>query len=756
VSTGSGTGLRSRSVDLGSDLRTTAASARAVALGGVALLTVSYGSVLYHFVDVSGSPAAFLLVAGLAVVAATGLSRVIRVYTAVAVGAVALAGGLGLYVASLPKSPPVVPLLQDAISLMTGRSLLVITNVDLWVLGVAPAPLFLAWYFALRRWYVTATLTGGATLGFLVLTGDASAPLVLLGMVGGAVAVGVGDVDRRGESLAVAEPLAVLLAGMILLSGVASVVPAGTDRTFDPVSGFQEGGSAGGGPGTVEASLIDAGSEIDVLGDISLSPEVRFSVRSSESRYWRVGSYDRYTGDGWIRTGQARPYGGDLDPPEGESRPVTQDYQLEDDLGVVPAAWRPVSVDGPVTGDLQVNGDGGVDTSGTLPAGSSYSVQSRVPAASPSELRSSGRNYSEEIVTKYTRVPSSTPERVAERTARITENADNPYDTARVVERWLKRNKEYSLDVPAPEGNVADQFLFEREAGYCTYFATTMVVMLRSQGIPARFTVGYTPGERVDSDEWVVRGYNAHAWVEVYFPDVGWVRFDPTPAGPREAVEESRLSEARENNASDADTDETRGAGEWTPTPTPTPVPLTPPDTAAGGTPDDATPGAVTVQPGAGDVAVSPAVQTADGFNASGDAASSEGGLLDVQLEFPSREESALGAVVLVGLVAGLRRLGVIRRIRRAVWLRYQPRSDPTADAERAFERLEYALERRYRPREPGETPRQYLASVGADERTRQVALVRERARYAGAVTREEVDEAVAIVDDLVSGRRTG
>ncbi len=64
------------------------------------------------------------------------------------------------------------------------------------------------------------------------------------------------------------------------------------------------------------------------------------------------------------------------------------------------------------------------------------------------------------------------------------------------------------------------------DEGYCVYFATTMVTMLRTQGIPARMTVGYTSGQRIDENQWVVRGLNSHAWVEVYFPDQGWVQFD--------------------------------------------------------------------------------------------------------------------------------------------------------------------------------------------------------------------------------------
>jgi hypothetical protein len=82
---------------------------------------------------------------------------------------------------------------------------------------------------------------------------------------------------------------------------------------------------------------------------------------------------------------------------------------------------------------------------------------------------------------------------------------------------------------------------------------------LRSQGIPARYVTGYTSGQPAGEDTYVVRGMNAHAWVEVYFPDEGWVRFDPTPAAGRTSDERRALNEARLRNVSDVDTGETRG-----------------------------------------------------------------------------------------------------------------------------------------------------------------------------------------------------
>ncbi|WP_459191592.1 transglutaminase TgpA family protein [Halosimplex sp. J119] len=745
---------RTRSGDLSLDLGGVD-PVRTVALAGVALLVTAYSSVFYHFIDVTGQPILFVLAATLSLAAATWLSSSIRLRWAAVVAVGLLAAGLGIYVISLPRQPPLVPLVTDAIALMTGRSLLQVTNVDLWVLGVAPGPLFLTWYLALRRRYVASVLAGGGTLAFLVLTTDASTVTTLLGVVGAIVAVAVGDMDRRGDSLKAAEPLAVLLAVLIVLSAIAPVVPAGPSRTADTWSRFQTGGPGVGG-GTVEANLLKADTQLGIAGNLSLSPDVRFRVESDAESYWQVGTYDRYTGEGWVRTGSTSSYSGNLDEPPGRSETVSQTYTAVDEMDVVPAAWKPVSVGDDVAGDVQVNDLDGLELDGSIEEGERFSVTSRVPVASGEELRGAGTDYPSSIEERYTRLPSSTSDRVVERTARITARANTSYDTARVVERWLQNNKGYSLDVQRPRQNVADEFLFEMDAGYCTYFASTMVVMLRTQDIPARLAVGYTPGERVAEDEWVVRGYNAHAWVEAYFPDIGWVRFDPTPAGPRQAAEQQELTEARENNRTDVDVDDT-GDGEWTSTPTATPAPLTP---RAEQPAREAPPGEITIpdritRPGGTPAPnlnlSSPSITAAPTNESAGGGDDESTGPFGGRP--PTREETALGAIVLLGLVVGLRRSGVTSRVYRAIWLRYQPTSDPQTDAERAFDRLEYVLAERHRPRRPEETPRQYLAAIGADERARQVATVRERAMYAGRVTREEADEAVSLVDDIVGWR---
>jgi transglutaminase-like putative cysteine protease len=388
--------------------------------------------------------------------------------------------------------------------------------------------------------------------------------------------------------------------------------------------------------------------------------------------------------------------------------------------------------------------------------GDQYRIRSLVPNATPAQLRNASTEYGSAINTEfYTQVPESTSSRFRELTAEVTADAENPYETATAIEEYLEATKEYSLDIEKPSGNVANNFLLKMDAGYCTYFATTMAAMLRTQDVPARIAVGYTPGQQVDDDQWVVRGLNSHVWVEVYFPEYGWVQFDPTPSGPRTDLETDRIQEAREDDEDDGNVD--TGDSEDVPvTATPTVTPTTNGSPTLG--PND-----TVVPPGAdlgtlpGDVPGGPVepntgVGGDDTTNGSGPGGS--GGLPAL----PSGRDAVVGAVLLLGAAAGAHRVGIPDRAYRAARLRWQSASDDAvSDVERAYERLETLLAREYRKRRPGETHREYVEALAAsdlDERARRVAEIHERAHYAGDVDRETADEAIALVDELV-GERT-
>ncbi len=117
----------------------------------------------------------------------------------------------------------------------------------------------------------------------------------------------------------------------------------------------------------------------------------------------------------------------------------------------------------------------------------------------------------------------------------ITEHATNDYDKVKAIEAWLADNYRYDIESPVPpEGQDAvDHFLFDTNVGFCEQFASATAVMLRSLGIPTRFVAGYTPGRRNPfTGYYEVRNSDAHTWVEVWFPGVGWYEFDPTFAIP--------------------------------------------------------------------------------------------------------------------------------------------------------------------------------------------------------------------------------
>lgn len=152
-------------------------------------------------------------------------------------------------------------------------------------------------------------------------------------------------------------------------------------------------------------------------------------------------------------------------------------------------------------------------------------------------LRNADGSDPEEITEQYLQLPEDLPERVVELAEEITASHDNRYDKAEAVEQYFSQNEfEYSTsDVPVPEEgeDYVDQFLFETQVGYCDNYSTSMAVMLRAVDIPVRWVKGFTSGEEVEeldngNSVYEVANSNAHSWVEVYFPEVGWVPFEPT------------------------------------------------------------------------------------------------------------------------------------------------------------------------------------------------------------------------------------
>ncbi|WP_128904457.1 transglutaminase domain-containing protein [Halorubrum amylolyticum] len=730
------------------------------AVVGVALVTAAYLGVFFEATDVVGGTARTAAAVSVAGVAGAVLSRVVTERTAVRLTAVLFAAGLAGYYFAVPASRralfSVESVALDVVSLLTGLSILRLALADAWVLAVAPVPTFLVAYLAGRGQHVGATAAAGGTLGFLVCTGDAGEVAALVGVAGAALAAGLSTLSTPGALRSHGDRLAAVLTAMILVSATITVLPAGAAQPWGADRGR-----------TLESS-VSGGDEVELVGPIRLSPEVRYEIDSPVASNWHVAAYDTYTGDGWVRSGERSTLEGPLDGPPGETTTANVTVTARTESTALPAPWQAVDVRGSGASTAQVDERGTLRLGAALRPGEATTVESRVLDAEPAALRNASTAYDPAIEERYTQLPESTPDRVDERTEAIVEAADaeSPYEKAAAIEQYLIEEYDYSLAVEKPEGDVADAFLFEMDAGYCTYFATTMVAMLRSQGIPAQFATGYSKGERVGEDRYVVRGQDAHAWVKVYFPEHGWVEFDPTPPSERDEARSERLAEARETGEAGVDTEESDPSNEGD-EPTPLPVPDATPD-ADGGAPadangsngsdgsDDALPDANGTDASAVEEGISRERLVRNGTPAGGaEPGAGEGG--DGGLPLPSREAAAYWLFVVTVGVAGARRLGLAERARHAVRVRVPlGRGEPVEDAKRAFADLERLLARRYRERRPGETPRAYLDALplrDGDERVRAVGEVYERAAYAESVTRVEADEARRTVRRLALER---
>ena len=741
--------------------------ARGLALLTALVLIASFVSVLYHITDVVGGSQLLPVIVLGAIVLATGSARVVSARIAVILAGLVFIGGMSVYLMSIPNIylQTVLTSLDkigtDVLGLLAGMSVIRILRADLWALTMTPAPVFLTWHLALRRRYAMSAWAGGLMLGFLTLTGDAGSTATLLGTTSALGLLGLGGLDESDVSWSHLQDIGLVLTVGIVASRLIDIVPG---KAAASGSGIGSNGSES-GSATIEGSLIRADQNVSILGSISLSPATRFTVTAERASLWHAGAYDRYTGEGWVRSGGTTSYSGSLSEPPGETTTNEQQFRAEATIQTMPASWKPVQLTDSPSEKVNVTSSGDLQPARPFSKGDEYTVTSEAPDWTADQLRKVGTEYPKSVRERYLQVPDSTPSRVRRRAQALTANANNPYDAASVLQRWLKNNKTYSLEVSRPNGNIADGFIFEMDRGYCVYYATAMAVMLRMLGIPARFTVGYTPGQRVADNRWVVRGYDSHAWIEVYFPEVGWVSFDPTPAGPRRAAEQSQLGQARNANESGVDTNATR------------------PTTTASGNSSAATGATTSTQSrsstsnqsqsalderrngnppvpdrsdlvageATGGTSSPPATNGSRPSNGSQTGANRFGGSLPIP-ETNRDRLTVLASAVGIGL--GIYRFGALEQAYESVRLRWQPRTEsPVADAVRAFERLERHLTRQYRERNNGETAQSYLAALGTtgvDVRAQQVGEIYERAQYAGSVSRSEADTAIELVDEIV------
>ena len=161
----------------------------------------------------------------------------------------------------------------------------------------------------------------------------------------------------------------------------------------------------------------------------------------------------------------------------------------------------------------------------------SYTATSDVGRPPPADLRATPATYPPELAARYLQLPDGLDPRVRQLALTIAGDAKTPYDRVTRLEAWLRRELKYELPGPgaAPEHPV-EEFLFTRKAGHCEYFAAALAVMARTLGAPSRVVNGYAGGTWSSvGGYYLVADADAHSWVEVFFPSIGWIDFDGTP-----------------------------------------------------------------------------------------------------------------------------------------------------------------------------------------------------------------------------------
>ncbi len=389
----------------------------------------------------------------------------------------------------------------------------------------------------------------------------------------------------RHQPLKIAANILVIFA-CVLLIGIS--MPSVSPVLTDPYTAWKNRGSGpGGSAAAVPASAGVAGSativtpeevisgysrdDTELGGGFEFSYSPVMSVDTSVRSYWRGETRRNYTGKGWMNLSQEdRDFEviqglstGEL--PLAVSAPKTEIMQVEQTITMQNELVYPVLFGGYAIGSVELldedikNAILGwapqeaelIWSAMNLASSSSkhlypkkYKVVANIPIIPLEEVREASFEelYPGGKETDYLQIPMRFPDRVRELAQEVTAEGSTPYRKMELLQDYLRQNYEYTnqpdLSLKKSDDFV-DAFLFEIKQGYCDYYSTSMVMMARSLGIPARWVKGYSPGTQPDLEfmqripetgmAYQVNNADAHSWAELYFGDYGWIPFEATP-----------------------------------------------------------------------------------------------------------------------------------------------------------------------------------------------------------------------------------
>jgi len=294
-------------------------------------------------------------------------------------------------------------------------------------------------------------------------------------------------------------------------------------------------------------------STLDLGQGASQSDNQLFTVLTPQNApdgiryYWRVRAYEVYEDGLWASMASdsisLEPAVRDLDffnEPGRKPGEYVFYFTTVRPISTLFLAAQPLWVSVPTQAEIVANPDNSVEiltmkADPYLTAGSSYQTRASLAVATIQDLQNAGEDYPDWIADRYLQLPASLTQRTKDLAVQITQNQSTPYDKVTAITNYLRNAITYVETIPNPPAgqDVLDWFLFEHKQGFCNYYATSQVIMLRSLGIPSRLAAGYAQGEPLElTNTFEVKQRDAHAWPEVYFPGFGWIEFEPTASQP--------------------------------------------------------------------------------------------------------------------------------------------------------------------------------------------------------------------------------
>lgn len=302
-------------------------------------------------------------------------------------------------------------------------------------------------------------------------------------------------------------------------------------------------------PAAAGVKKIGYGQNDSRLGGPFIADDtVVFMAKDARRHYWRVETKDIYTGKGWEVSGSEQVRSFENGAPigyewwSGNVKTVerTAEITRHDQAFhlVYPLGLRRVQTSDAIVYRMHLATEKIYTTdanANALPI-RRYTLAYMEPDFPIEALRAAPPAQDPLLLKRYTQLPDTLPQRVRDLARQIAGGKETAYDQVKAIEQYFHMNgytyETTDVAVPGASQDYVDQFLFETKQGYCDNFSTSMVVLVRSLGIPARWVKGYTSGrlieERNGQNVYEIRNNDAHSWVEVYFEGVGWVPFEPT------------------------------------------------------------------------------------------------------------------------------------------------------------------------------------------------------------------------------------